>query len=49
MSGLTLAARGQLDKHMSHAFQDRCLSCHCFVSAQDDFDAKGDKHQFLFL
>jgi hypothetical protein len=44
MFGLTLAARGQFEC----AFQDRCLSCHRFLSAQNDFDGKGDKHQFLF-
>jgi hypothetical protein len=45
---LTLPARGQFDICLTCPFQDRCLSCHRFLSAQDDFDGKGDKHQFLF-
>jgi hypothetical protein len=48
MFGLTLAARGQFDICLTCAFQDLFLSCHRFLSAQNDFDAKGGKHQFLF-
>ena len=40
MFGLTLAARGQLRICLTRAFQDRDLSCHRFVSAQDDLDVE---------
>src|SRR4029077_5745899 len=40
MFGLTLAARGQLRICLTCDFQDRDLSCHRFVSAQDDLDVE---------
>jgi hypothetical protein len=40
MFRLTLAAHGQFDMCLTCAFQDRYLSCHRFVSAQDDLDVE---------
>jgi len=38
MFGFELTARGQFGICLARAFQDRGLSCHCLVAAQDDFD-----------
>jgi hypothetical protein len=38
--GLTLAAHGQVGTCLTGAFQDRWLSRHDFVAAQDDLDVE---------
>lgn len=40
MIGLTLTAHGQLGICLASAFQDGRVSCHRFVSAQNDLDVK---------
>ena len=40
MFGLPLAAHGQFGICLTGAFQDRWLSRHRFVAAQDDFDVE---------
>ena len=40
MFGFQLAARSKFSIRLTCAFQDRCLSCHRFVSPQNDLDVK---------